>query len=151
MTLVPIAGWLFAIVAIEGYDYMVYLINTQVVKRAVKTWHHAEPFYYYTYALVLAWLPWVFIFFTSGKSIKDKCIQFYKSSNGTKYVIFAIVSGFLFLSVLSGKIAIYALPIFSPIAVLIAYVYVNTEKREIFWRSVSIFFFLSFRVSCFFY
>lgn len=93
----------------------------------------------------------IYIFFTSGKSIKDKCIQFYKSSNGTKYVIFAIVSGFLFLSVLSGKIAIYALPIFSPIAVLIAYVYVNTEKREIFWRSVSIFFFLSFRVSCFFY
>ncbi|PLX66149.1 MAG: hypothetical protein C0603_12090 [Denitrovibrio sp.] len=139
-TLVPIIGWLLAIVALEGYDYMMYLINTQVVKRAVKTWHHAEPFYYYTYALTLAWLPWVLIFFTSGKSIKSKCTQFYRSSDGAKYVIFAIVSGFLFLSALSGKIAIYALPIYSPIAILIAYVYINSDNRKIFWRAVSIFF-----------
>jgi len=141
ITLVPILGWLLAIVAIEGYDYMVYLIDTQVVRRAVKTWHHAEPFYYYTYALALAWLPWTLILFTSGfKGFVSSTASFYKSSKGHKYVVFAVVSGFIFLSALSGKIAIYALPIFSPIAIYFAYLFVKAESRKVFWRAVSVLF-----------
>lgn len=143
VTMVPILGWLLAIIAIEGYDFLADLIYTQVYKRAVDTWHHAEPFYYYTYALSLAWLPWVLIIFTSGfRELKDLSAGFFKRGRGEKYVIIAIVSTFVLLSMLSGKIAIYTLPIFSPIAIYFAWLFLRTNRRRVFWKAVSILFVL---------
>lgn len=138
LTVLPILGWIFAIISIEGMDYLKYLIETQVVKRAVHTWHHAEPVYYYVYALFLAWLPWVFVLFTGG--VRKLTADLWHRSDGGKFVLFSMISGFLFLSALSGKIAIYALPIFSPMAIYIAWLFMKGAHNKAFWRIVSLFF-----------
>jgi len=140
VAMLPILGWLLGIIMVEGYDFLSSLIYKQVYKRAVSTWHHAEPFYYYSYAFTLMWMPWVFVMFTGGfKELFRNTVQFFKRGQGEKYVMVAIVSTLIFLSMLSGKISIYALPMFSPFAVYIAYMLIKTEKTKTFWRSSSVF------------
>lgn len=136
---VPSILWLYSISLIEGREFMEDLLENQVLKRASKTWHHDQPFYYYLYTLPLAWFPWLLAVLVSIRKAGRATIDLFTGSTGGMFIAAIFFSGFVTLSALSGKIAIYTLPLFSPIAVYFAYVYLHTDKSR-FWLSISVFF-----------
>ena len=139
---VPVLMWLVSIISIEGKQFAENLLYNQVLRRATHTWHHQEPIYYYLYALPLAWLPWFLIFFTSFKKVKSVTVDVFKGSKGGTFFLTFALSGFILLSALSGKIAIYALPLFSPIAIYVAYILKNS-RQDLFWAAAGLFFIIA--------
>lgn len=92
-----------------GSEYLNNLLFHQTAGRAVNAFHHAEPVYYYCYTILYAMGPWSpislgVIFGCLAKRLEMPAL--------TRFNL--IVSGtfFVIMSIVSGKLAIYLLPIF---------------------------------------
>lgn len=92
-----------------GSEYLNNLLFHQTAGRAVNAFHHAEPVYYYCYTILYAMGPWSLIslgviFGCLARRVKMPAL--------TRFNL--IVSGtfFVIMSLVSGKLAIYLLPIF---------------------------------------
>lgn len=92
-----------------GSEYLNNLLFHQTAGRAVNAFHHAEPVYYYCYTILYAMGPW---------SLISLCVIFGCLARRVKMPaltrFFLIISGtfFVIMSLVSGKLAIYLLPIF---------------------------------------
>ncbi|QGY40170.1 phospholipid carrier-dependent glycosyltransferase [Pseudodesulfovibrio cashew] len=123
--LLMLAAWVGGVILSQGPDF---LLNTvlghQILERATHTFHHMEPFYYYLIALPLAWLPWTLFLFAApvkrAFSLENWGALWASRREAGPRTFLWIMFGatLIFLSSLSGKVLIYILPMFPPMAIL---------------------------------
>ncbi len=139
--------WITGVVLAEGVSFFIdTVLGKHVIQRATKTFHHREPFYYYIIAFPLAWLPWtLFTVVTPVKKAfslahwKDLWANRHQAGpHAFLWIMFG--AAFVFLSSLSGKVLIYILPLFPPLAFLIANTLPALEEGRTrrFWTLVAV-------------
>ena len=120
-----LAAWVAGVVATEGSSFfMDTVLGRHIIERATHTFHHREPFYYYLIAFPLAWLPWtLFLAVTPIKNILS--LKYWgerwasrREAGPRTFLWIMFIASFVFLSSLSGKVLIYILPMFPPLAIL---------------------------------
>jgi len=122
-----LALWLAGVVLAEGPNFLIdTVLGKQILQRATHTFHHKEAWWWYCAAFPLAWMPWTMALFTAPVK-RLLSLSFWGTLWGGRrqagartllWIMFAAT--FLFLSSLSGKVFIYVLPMFPPLALLIA-------------------------------
>lgn len=103
------ALWFGCVYAEGGSDYLNDLLFHQTFDRAVNSFKHVEPFYFYMIAIWPSMLPWTLMFIgVVGVAVWKKRAF----SDLQKYFVSVIVSTFVVLSAFSSKLEVYLLPIF---------------------------------------
>jgi 4-amino-4-deoxy-L-arabinose transferase-like glycosyltransferase len=125
--LAMLAAWVGGVILAEGPDFLINtVLGKQILERATHTFHHKESWWWYLAAFPLAWMPWSLALFTAPVK-RLLSLPFWGTLWGGRrhagpktllWIMFAAT--FLFLSSLSGKVFIYVLPMFPPLAILIA-------------------------------
>ena len=95
----------------DGKEYIYLLLNKQTVGRAYKSFSHARPFYYYFVYIPLTFFPYglfyIYGFFKYLKNWKKKR----EWTLFEKWTFSWSIPPLILLSVVSGKLQIYMLPI----------------------------------------
>lgn len=97
-----------------GKEYLNNLLFNQTVNRAVNSFHHKEPFYYYFVSILYSLFPWsilVISMIIRGISKRTK-IDEGLSDTLEQFFIIVALSTFILLSLISSKLQIYLLPAF---------------------------------------
>lgn len=107
--------WFGAVYAEGGHDYLYNLLFNQTVNRAVDSFHHKAPFWYYFKTIWYSLAPWT-LFYAAVILIglKKRMVR----TDLEKLFLTIIGTTFLLLSLFSSKLDIYLLPIFPFIAYL---------------------------------
>jgi 4-amino-4-deoxy-L-arabinose transferase-like glycosyltransferase len=107
-------GWLVAAWFAGYQDFVNNIIFKQVLERATDSFIHKQPFYFYLILLPALFLPWFFYLpraiYHLWKSEEKESVHFLLIWFGT---------GLLTISLISGKLFIYLLPVFPPLALLL--------------------------------
>ena len=106
--LVLFGGWFAGVLAEGGTEYLNNLVFHQTVGRAVDSFHHKAPFYFYGLSIWYSVIPWSFLFIgLTAASL------YYKKIKTDVEWFFLITFGatFLMLSLFSSKLAIYLVPL----------------------------------------
>ena len=113
LLLLLIAGWVLVAILNGHYEYVKIIIVEQIIARAVNSFIHKEPFYYYVVVFPLVFYPWI--------PFLPRALFHLESSKKDAYALLLIwfVSGFVVISMISGKLFIYLLPLFPPISLII--------------------------------
>ena len=90
-------------------DFVLTIINEQLLGRAVNSFSHKEPLWFYLAVLPFVTLPW---FPFVPRALK-------RWGTGFKLLLIYFISGFVTISVVSGKLFIYLLPLVPPIAMIV--------------------------------
>ena len=104
--------WWFCVWKEGGAEYLNNLLFHQTAGRAVNAFHHKEPLWYYCYTIWYALAPASLIvlpviFLALFRKMRfPSLVQFFLIVSATFFVI---------MSAVSGKIAVYLLPIFGPL------------------------------------
>jgi len=124
LLLIILGAWALGAYMVEGSAYLDNIFDKQIYQRALRSWHHNQPWWHYIAILPLVWLPYVLLFaFAPWKRLlrSEHLGNLWASrpkADGTAFLWTAFISEFLLLSVIQTKIIIYALPLFAPAAVL---------------------------------
>ncbi len=102
-------SWILAAWFTGNKDFVNTIINEQLLGRAVKSFSHKEPIYFYLMLLPFVLLPWSpFI----PRALK-------RGGKAYKLLILWFVLGFVTISILSGKLFIYLLPLVPAVAMML--------------------------------
>lgn len=101
--------WLVPAMWHAGYDYAYQLVWHQNVGRAVKSFAHARPWFWYLLWLPLMVLPWILLIRRRTTARLD---------SGARFCLIWSVSVVLFFSSISGKQIHYVLPVWFALALL---------------------------------
>lgn len=128
--IVLVFSWIAAAYFVEGPGFLHKIFYEQIFQRATKTFHHAEPFYFYLVAFPPCWLPWTFALFAlpvrrlfdgafwrglwAGRTVSSPL------GDAKAWLWFSFLSGLGLLSLLSGKVVVYILPQLAPLALLLS-------------------------------
>ena len=132
-----LAAWVAGVVVTEGSSFfMDTVLGRHVIQRATQTFHHQEPFYYYLIAFPLAWLPWTL--FLAVAPIKEAfSLKLWgerwasrREAGPRAFLWIMFIATFAFLSVLSGKVLIYILPMFPPLAILMGEAMQSMDEKR---------------------
>lgn len=128
--LAVVFSWLAAAYLAVGPEFLHNIFYTQIFLRATKTFHHAEPWYFYLVALPPCLLPWTLAVVSlplkrlfSGAYWRGLWAARLKASPAADARVWlwtSAGSGFVLLSLLSGKVVVYVLPLLAPLALLLA-------------------------------
>jgi len=107
--------WFGAVYLEGGKPYLNNLLFNQTVNRAIDSFHHKEPVWFYLKTIWYSLAPWVLFYLVAILSgIKKHLIN----TDLKKLFLTVIVTTFIALSIFSGKLDIYMLPVFPFIAYL---------------------------------
>ena len=129
---VPALGWLLGVWLEGGRDYFLNLTVHQTVGRAVHSFHHQAPFWFYCAAVWGAAAPWSLLTVPVLLASFHRPVQVLGSahkSGAERLFAWTAVAGFVLLSLFSSKLALYLLPL---MPFLVA-TFVLTEQR-LGWR-----------------
>jgi len=108
--------WLVPAVLQAGIGYANVIILQQSVGRAISSFSHGRPFYYYLYTFPVTFLPWLFF-------LPIAFLWLWRRREALEWRLPFLLSWtvglFLFLSVMSGKLVIYLLPLFPGLALVV--------------------------------
>lgn len=136
-------SWIAAAYFVEGPGFLHKIFYEQIFQRATKTFHHAEPFYFYLVAFPPCFLPWTLALvalplrrlfagaFWRGLWAGRKAAAPLADAHAWLWISF--LSGLVLLSLLSGKVVVYILPQLAPLALLLALALLDGEKPRP-WR-----------------
>jgi len=127
-----ILPWYIAVYLKEGAPYLYENVIRQNFIRFFDAWSHKRPFYYYFKTLPLDFFPWS-LFLPLGLFFSFKR---FKSDAGIKYFLVWSVWMFFFLSLSSGKISKYMLPVLPALTVITSLAF--EEKKNKYNRIVLI-------------
>jgi len=129
------ALWFVGVYLDGGKDYLENLLFHQTMGRAVNSFHHKAPFWYYFAAIWYIVAPYMFLLVGSLIVTFLKCSE---GSRGDKEIFFSvtIVSTFVMLSLFSGKLAIYLAPVIPFMVALFVEVLKRTGWRK--WMTWSL-------------
>ena len=118
----PVLAWFGGVILVQGQAFLSEtVLGTQIMERATNAFHHKEPVRYYFMILPLAFLPWTgFIAALPFNSLRPALIKTRKSAGPVAFLTLGALSMFVLLSSLSGKVAIYVMPILPLLALLLA-------------------------------
>ncbi|MBC8005699.1 MAG: glycosyltransferase family 39 protein, partial [Verrucomicrobia bacterium] len=103
------ALWLLGVYSEGGDKYLQDLVYNQTVNRAVHSFHHSEPFYYYLIAIWYSLAPWSLLLVgILVMGIQQKL--FYTDLE--LFFLVIILSTLAILSLISSKLEIYLIPSF---------------------------------------
>ena len=101
--------WFLGVYWEGGSNYLYNLVFHQTLDRAMDSFHHKEPFYYYFTTIWYALAPWSLLYiFVPAIALWKRQLK----SNIEKFFLTILVANFLLLSLFSSKLDIYLLPIF---------------------------------------
>lgn len=107
--LVGCLAWFLGVYWEGGGDYLHNLLFHQTVDRAVNSFHHEEPFYYYFISVWYSLAPWSLLFIgVIGAGLYRRLIR----SDLEKFFLTVLLTTWVMLSFISSKIAIYLAPAF---------------------------------------
>ncbi len=101
------AIWFAGVFIDGGKEYLNNLVFHQTIDRAVNSFHHKEPFYYYGISIWYILYPWSL--FSIGIIITALCSK-QKMSQLARFFICTGLTVFVMMSCISSKIDIYILP-----------------------------------------
>ncbi len=107
--LIGCACWFFGVYWEGGTEYLNNLVFHQTLDRAVNSFHHEEPFYYYFISVWYSLAPWSLLL------IGIIAVGAYRRlirSDLKKFFLSVLLSTWILLSFISSKIAIYLAPTF---------------------------------------
>lgn len=107
--------WFAGVYLEGGSSYLDDLLFNQTVNRAVNSFHHKEPVWYYLISFWYSTAPWSLLF--AGvllMGVKKKLI----TTDLERFFLSIIIPTFITLSLISAKLQIYMLPVFPFIAYL---------------------------------
>lgn len=102
--------WFLNVYLEGGFEYLYELIFKQTIGRSINSFAHKKAFYYYAETMFYTFAPWTF-FFLYGIFFSIKNYKFLEKIE--KFFLIIILSTFLVFSLISGKLTIYLLPIYS--------------------------------------
>lgn len=101
--------WFVAVYAEGGKEYLNNLLFHQTIDRAVNSFHHEAPFYYYFISIWYSLLPWVFLIIgLMVASLRRGIVR----SDLQRFFLTVALTTFGLLSCISAKLQIYLLPAF---------------------------------------
>lgn len=100
--------WFAGVYLDGGRDYLNNLLFHQTMDRAVNSFHHKRPFYYYFVSMWYTFMPWAFLVLGSVivAMIKRSLIR----SDMERFFLCIGVTTIVLLSFISGKLQVYLLP-----------------------------------------
>ena len=122
----PTLGWLLGVWFEGGRDYFLNLTVHQTVGRAVRSFHHQAPVWFYLATIWGVAAPWCLLTVPSlGVSLARQPGR----GETERLLAWTAVAGLVLLSLFSSKLALYLLPLLP----LLTAVFVLAEKR-VGWR-----------------
>lgn len=122
LMLLMILAWLGALYLGGHQDYLRDMLGSQLAGRVLEGGHHAAPWWYYLAAVPVIWLPWILIIlFVNWFAVLRGIPTVWKTrktNGGSSWLWIWLVTGIAMLSVVQAKMAVYALPLLAPLAVL---------------------------------
>ena len=101
--------WFAGVYKEGGSEYLENLLFHQTYGRAVNSFHHSEPFYYYFLSILYSLAPWSLLIV--GVIISG-LIRKSVNTDTERFFLVTALSTFTVLSLFSSKLAIYLLPAF---------------------------------------
>lgn len=125
--------WLGGVYVENGKEYLHNLLIHQTIGRAVNSFQHKEPFYYYLKSVWYSLAPWsIFYISLLFTGLWKKLIQ----TDLEKLFLTTISITFIILSLFSSKLDIYLLPAFPFIAYLPMLLLPRIKKRIIYFSLI---------------
>ena len=125
--------WFSLVYAEGGSEYLNNILFKQTVGRGVRSFHHAEPFYYYLTHFAYALAPWSLLYVASYvKGVKNRLW----TTDIEKFLVAVSASTFVLLSVVSSKLDIYLVPAYPFMVYLAAQWIARTEPSA--WYRVAV-------------
>lgn len=118
-----VGAWIGPAVAREGWEYIRMLFIEQNVSRLVHAPAHAARWYFYLYTVPWAALPWFpFLVSMAADQYRHRrndtgCLI--TEPEARRFLWTWLVTTFLLFSIASGKLSLYVLPLFPPLAILL--------------------------------
>ncbi|MGE5394624.1 MAG: ArnT family glycosyltransferase [Candidatus Saccharibacteria bacterium] len=125
------AIWFTGVYTEGGKQYFNDLLFNQTFNRAVHSFHHSEPFYYYLLAIWYSLLPWsLLIIGVMGYGIRQKLLH----NDLELFFLVIAFSTLITLSLFSSKLAVYMLPAF-PFMVYLSVIWLTriNASRWVLW------------------
>ncbi len=116
-----------------GPEYLNNLLFHQTIDRAVDSFHHQEPLYYYLISVWYSLAPWSLFLIVI---ILVGCLRGYIRSDLERFFLTVLLTTLVLLSCISSKIAVYLLPAF-PFFVYLG-VLLMARFRWNQWRALTI-------------
>lgn len=118
LVIISLCGiWFAGVYSEGGSQYLTDLVFNQTVNRAVNSFHHKEPFYYYLISFLYSLAPWSLLYIgILIVGLKRRLI----STNLELFLLVISISTFVILSLFSSKLAVYLLPAFPFLTYLVA-------------------------------
>lgn len=133
LSVVAVVGlWVTAVILQGGEGYLLTIWHEQLVGRAVKSWSHKQPFYFYLVLLPLLIMPWTGLVFQGLYTIWREQLRYWKS-----LFIFSVVP-LLGISLISGKLFIYLQPLFPILAIAGGYAVTLLINQRRFSKWISL-------------
>lgn len=99
--------WFYMVYNEGGIEYLNDLVFHQTVDRAVNSFHHNRPFYFYLACIWYCLAPWsLLIIYTITAAMKKGVVR----SDIHYFFIVASITTFILLSLISSKLQVYILP-----------------------------------------
>ena len=118
--------WFAGVFFEGGTAYLNNLLFNQTVNRAIDSFHHKEPIWYYFKTIWYSLAPWVIFYVaTILIGLKQRLID----TDLKKLFLTVITTTFIALSLSSGKLDIYLLPIFPFIAYLAFLIFPEIQEK----------------------
>ena len=128
------ALWFVGVWLEGGGEYFYKLTVKQTVGRGLNAFTHKRPFYYYIKSMWGIFFPWSFPFaFSLFFAIKNKK----ESISIERFFSSVIITGFILLSSVSGKLALYTLPL-APFMIFYTVIIIK-KSRGAFYIKLAIF------------
>jgi len=115
-----VLAWFVPAIMKEGWDYAYLITIKQNLGRVHDSFSHARPWYFYLHTLPWITFPW-FPFFISAIISLRKTPAASTDRDVLRFLWAWFGATFLFFSAVSGKLELYLLPLFPPMAILTAY------------------------------
>lgn len=109
LILILCSAWFTGVYAEGGKQYFNDLLFHQTLNRAVNSFHHNEPFYYYLLAIWYSLFPWSLLVITT---LITGLIQKLVTNDLERFFLVISLSTLAILSLFSAKLAVYMLPSF---------------------------------------
>ena len=127
-----VAVWIAAVLAAGHHDYLETIWRQQLIGRAINSWSHPEPFYFYVLLLPVLLLPWTGLVAHGAWQLWRE-----RAAQGRELAMFTLLP-LACLSVVSEKLVIYLLAMLPGVAIVggLAAARLLPQARVSVWLSV---------------